>query len=368
MKIMLLANANSVHTQRWAKSLADKGVEIFVFTLSKVEKNPFEAYKNIQLYSFGFSEEFTKSKEGRVAKIRYIKVLPKLRKKITQFKPNILHAHYASGYGSLATLSVFHPMVISVWGSDVYDFPKQSFFHRKLIEFNFSQADKILSTSHIMAKETKLYTNKEIIVTPFGIDLDLFKPMEINTLFNKGDIVIGTVKTLEEIYGIEYLIKAFKIVVEKYPDLPLKLLIVGGGSLEMKLTQLTKDLQIDQKTIFTGQIDYKEIPKYHNMLSISVSVSNSESFGVAIIEASACEKPVVVSDVGGLPEVVEDGVTGYIVQPRSSIETAKAIEKLLIDKSLRIQMGIDGRKRVKKLYNWEENVNQMIDIYRDVIG
>jgi len=365
MKLLLLSNPNSVHTIKWAKSLANNGMHIIIFGLGELTVKDYDTIENIEVRVI--YKKITRV-EGALSKLTYLQALPKIKDIIKKFQPDILHSHYASSYGLLGALSGFSPFIVSVWGGDVFTYPHKSFIHKLALKYTFKKADKILSTSHIMAKETKLYTNKEIIVTPFGIDLDLFKPMEINTLFNKGDIVIGTVKTLEEIYGIEYLIKAFKIVVEKYPDLPLKLLIVGGGSLEMKLTQLTKDLQIDQKTIFTGQIDYKEIPKYHNMLSISVSVSNSESFGVAIIEASACEKPVVVSDVGGLPEVVEDGVTGYIVQPRSSIETAKAIEKLLIDKSLRIQMGIDGRKRVKKLYNWEENVNQMIDIYRDVIG
>jgi len=86
------------------------------------------------------------------------------------------------------------------------------------------------------------------------------------------------------------------------------------------------------RLIFTGKVPYNEVPKYQNMLTISVSVSDSESFGVAILEASACEKPVVVSNVGGLTEVVEDGVTGIIVPPRNPEKTAEAIEKLLLDK------------------------------------
>ena len=179
-------------------------------------------------------------------------------------------------------------------------------------------------------------------------------------------MVIGTVKTLEEKYGVEYLIKAFKMVSDKYPELPLKLLIVGGGSLAQKLKQLTKELNIEDKTMFTGLVTFENVPKYHNMLSVSVSVSNSESFGVAIIEASACGKPVVVSNVGGLPEVVEDGVSGIVVAARDEKETAKAIENLILDDELRKKMGNKGRERVKVLYNWDDNVKQMIGIYEDV--
>jgi len=366
MKLLLLSDPNSVHTIKWAKSLANNGIDIIIFGLGDFTVNDYDTIENIKV--IGFNEKITRV-EGALEKLKYLKALPKIKGIIKEFQPDILHSHYASSYGLLGALSGFSPFILSVWGGDVFTYPHKSFIHKLALEYTFKKADKILSTSHIMAEETKQYTNKEIIVTPFGIDLDVFKPMKVITLFDKGDIVIGTVKTLEEKYGIEYLIKAFKIVSEEYPQLPLKLLIVGGGSLESELQELTKNLHIDHKTIFVGRVPFVEIPKYHNMLSmsVSVSISNCESFGVAIIEASACEKPVVVSDVGGLPEVVEDGVSGIVVAAKNENETAKAIGKLLDNKKLMIQMGKNGRRRVSKLYNWDDNVYQMIDIYEKIL-
>ena len=149
--------------------------------------------------------------------------------------------------------------------------------------------------------------------------------------------------------------------------MPLKLLIVGAGSLSTALKKLTYDLGIEKDTVFTGKIAHELVPVYDNMLSVSVSVSNSESFGVAVIEASACGKPVVVSDVGGLPEVVKDGITGIVVPPRNPEKTAEAIEKLVLDDSMRKQMGATGREHVAKFYDWNKNVEQMVDIYRGMI-
>ena len=189
-------------------------------------------------------------------------------------------------------------------------------------------------------------------------------------MFNFTYYVIGTVKTLERKYGIEYLIKAFKILSDKYPELPLKLLIVGGGSLETELKNLAKELGIWNKTIFTGKVPFEEVPVYHNMLSVSVSVSvsESESFGVAVVEAMACGKPVVVSNVGGLPEVVEDGKTGFVVPPKNPEKTAEAIERLVLDKDLRKNMGQAARDRVINLYNWDNCVDRMIKIYDEAIS
>ena len=367
MKVLLLADAYSIHTIKWAQGLSKRGLEIAIFSLNfnKKEIDPYQNFNNIKVY-YHTDKNVTKSSYGFV-KLSYLFALPALKKVITEFKPDILHAHYASSYGLLGALSGFHPYIISVWGSDVFDFPNTSFLHKIVLKYNLSVADKILSTSNVMAIETSKYTNKEIIVTPFGIDLDKFKPLSVQTIFNKEDIVIGTIKTLEEKYGIEYLIRAFAIVKNKYNDLPLKLLIVGDGSLRTSLKELAHKLNIDDVTLFTGKISHDLVPIYDNLLSVSVSVSNSESFGVAVIEASACEKPVIVSDVGGLPEVVANGITGIIVPPRNAEKTAEAIERLILDKCLRDRMGKAGRERVSILYDWNKNVEQMMEVYEKTL-
>lgn len=369
MKVLLLADVGSPHTIKWAKGLYDKGIDISIFSMTDCDRLIYAEYPKIKLHLYPFPNELMQKPDGYFAKLQYLRVVRRLRAVMEQYRPDLIHAHYASSYGLIGALVNFHPYIISVWGSDVYDFPHKSVFHKMLLKYNFSKADKILSTSHIMAKEISLYTDKLVEVTAFGIDLDIFKPQVVENLFDENDIVIGTVKTLEEKYGIEYLIKAFAIVKNRHRELPLKLLIVGGGSQAELLGDLVITLDLCKDTIFTGKVPYIKVPQYHNMLSVSVSVSvsNSESFGVAVIEASACGKPVIVSNVGGLPEVVEAGITGVIVEPRNPEQTAKAIELLVMNKQLRMQMGDNGRKRVWDLYNWANNVEQMVAIYSKVL-
>ncbi|MCE5286397.1 MAG: glycosyltransferase [Pelosinus sp.] len=368
MKILLLADSSSSHTVKWARSLSRQGITIAIFSLNYCDRMLYSQYPNIQLFIQTFSKDVIRGKEGAYAKWQYVKSLNALKHVIYEYQPDIIHAHYASSYGLLGALSGFRPFIISVWGSDVFDFPNISILHKLILKFNLSKADKILSTSHVMVKETNKYTNKLIEVTPFGIDLDVFKPQSGNTLFNKDDIVIGTVKALDEKYGIEYLVRSFAILKGKYKNISLKLLIVGGGAQETYLKELVQVLNIEEDTVFTGKVLYDDVPVYHNMINISVFLSNSESFGVAIIEASACAKPVVVSNIGGLPEVVEGGVTGLIVEPRNLDQTVIAIETLILDEKLRIKMGQAGRKRVEGLFNWQQNVKQMINIYRKVLN
>ena len=305
-----------------------------------------------------------------MGKLVYFYCFPELLRVIRSFKPDILHAHYASSYGLIGFLTFFKPFVVSVWGSDVYDFPKLSPFHKLLIKLCLKRADKILSTSETMARETKLYTKKAIEITPFGIDLKEFKSKPQKSVFEAGDIVVGTVKTMSEKYGIKYLVKAFAKVKDRHPELPLKLLLVGGGEQSEEIYELISKLGLKDIAVMIGAVPYNQVSNYHNMMTVSVfvSVSDSESFGVSVIEASACEKPVIVSNVGGLPEVVEDGVTGIVVPSKDIESIANTIEKLVMNNKLREKMGKAGRKRVEMLYNWYDNVEQMIGIYKSILA
>ena len=102
------------------------------------------------------------------------------------------------------------------------------------------------------------------------------------------------------------------------------------------------------------------------MLDIAVYPSQSESFGVAVIESGACEKPVIVSNVGGLPEVVKNGKTGFVVEYGDINSIVNALEKLILNKSLCYEMGRNARKRIKKLYDWKDSVECMLKIYKRI--
>lgn len=368
MKILMLAAPKSAHTIKWANALNERGIDIYIFGLTSFNASLFN--RGIEIETMEVSRKIIGKNYGSYSKLMYLKSLPRIKKAIHKFKPDIVHAHLISSYGLLGALCGFRPFIVSAWGFDVFSFPKKSRIHKNLIKFILKKSDKILSTSYFMAKETTKYTSKSIEVTPFGIDTNIFKPQNYTSIFDKNDFVIGTIKGLEKQYGIEYLMNAFAIVRNKYSNLPLKLLIVGDGSLKKSLLNLSKELKINDVTIFTGHILYNEVPRYHNMLDIYVAVSvfDDESFGVAIIEAEATGKPVIISNIGGLPEVVINEQTGIVVPPRDIIRTAEAIERLILDTQLREKFGKNGREFVISHYDLNKNVDQMIGIYKDILN
>lgn len=352
MRILFLGDASSVHIQKWAAYFSSNGYEIGIISLHNA------VVPNVTVYSIDNSNSYN---INDVSKLKYIFKISRIREIINKFKPDILHAHYASSYGLLGALSEFHPYIISVWGSDIFEFPRKSYLHKKLIEFNLKAADYICSTSDIMAKETQKYYNKEVLVTPFGVECDMFKPMPEYRSNDK--IIVGTVKSLEKIYGVEYLIKAFSILTEKYPKAPIELHIAGKGSEENHLKELSHSLNMAHRIKFLGFVPHEEVFKVLNSFSVAVFASNFESFGVATIESSACGIPVVVSKVGGLLEIAVNGVTGFVVPPRDPEAIAEAIEKIIFNKQLMEKMSENGRRYVLEKYEWTETSKIMENLY-----
>lgn len=366
MKVLMVADARSVHTRRWAVSLKAEGVDIVLYSIFPSPDAFFEEH-GIRLYVFDLFTYKQGRGPGRVVSMlgRHREAVGNLKSVILSERPDILHAHYATSFGLIAALTGFHPFIISVWGSDVYEFPEQSVLNRLSVKFIFRRADRILSTSRVMAVQTSGYTCKPIDVTPFGVDTELFRKLETDRPYGDG-FIVGNVKTLSPKYGIDVLIKAFQIVRKRNPELSTSLVIVGDGPCRAEYERLASELGISDCVKFVGRVRNDRLPEYYNAFSVAVSLSNSESFGVVAVEAMACGCPVVVSDADGFTEVVEDGVTGFIVPRRSPEAAAEAIQRFMDDPFLRDRMGASGRDRVCRLYNWKDNVASMVRIYSEV--
>lgn len=349
-KIMILGSADSIHLYRWCEDLKNSSFDLIMVTQHNVN---FEYDKSIKIYQLKYK-----------GLIGYFLNSPIVRKIIELEKPDIIHAHYASGYGTTLRLTKTKvPSLLSIWGSDIYLFPKKSKIHTALIKKNLQFASNLASTSKDMKDEVRKYTDKKVYLTPFGVDVNHFIP---NKFSDDRPITIGTVKGMKDVYGIKYLIDSFKLLSNDIEiNKKLRFLIVGGGSQLNEYIEYAKKNKVDIQ--FTGQIEYYKLPNYFNELDIYCAPSLSESFGVAVLEASACELPVIVTDVGGLPEVVVNDKTGIIIKSKSSFELYSAIKRLILDDNLRKSMGISGRNFVNNNYSRIYCANQLIKVYNDII-
>ena len=345
MKILILANKGSYHAKKVAEGLAERGHRIiFVTPNDKLDKGVeiSDKIESVTLRSGG--------------KVGYFLNAYEFRRLCKKYKPDVVNVHYASGCGLLSYLAGIHP-VLSCYGSDIYEFPRKNKFNAFLLRRILRSAKQIASTSRIMAEEIRRVIREDtrnITITPFGIDINRFKSID-NIPENQRPIV-GIVKGLYPIYDISLLIKGFSIAYKKLGGTPI-LKIYGDGPLRGELEIMVKTLDLQDSILFMGYVNNNEVPNILNGLDIFVNTSKQESFGVNLLEAMACEIPVIATDCPGPKEIIEDGVSGIILRDRNPETLAKVIIDLINNKVKRITIGKAGRARVLECYDWNKNLD-----------
>lgn len=340
MKICFLSNAQNYHTIKWATWFSNHGhdVSVISFIDSKIP--------GVKVYFIGNNAD----PEGNdIGKLQYLLHGYQIKKIIKSIDPDIINAHYATSYGTAMALTGIHPYVLSVWGADIYDFPNQSYLKKEMLKFSLRKADYLFSTSKAMANEAQKYTNKHFEITPFGVDMELFNPEKRTRHDNK--FVIGTVKSLSSIYGIDTLLKAAALVYKEHPEYNLEVRIAGKGPQENELRELSKNLGIEKIVHWLGFVSQEKAAIEWANMDIGVVASSSfESFGVSAVECQACGVPVIITNIDGLKEATEPGETSIVVPRKNYKNLAKEIEQLHDDTSRRLMIGNQGRIFVEKKY------------------
>ncbi len=357
MKICYLADINNYHTIKWCSYFASKGYEIIVISLSNGK------IKGCKTYCFKYQDV---KKLSTIEKIGYLKNIKKIKEIIYKEKPDILHSHYASSYGLIGNLTKFKPHIVSLWGSDIYIFPRKSFLHKLIIKKVLNGTNHIFSTSRCMSEEASKYIKKDIIIpiTPFGVNIDLFKSYGKK---KHDSFIIGVNKSLEKISGIDILLKAYKKFKEENPEVNSELRIAGKGSQYGELSVLARELNIEKDVIFYGFLNEQKIVEFLNKLDLAIYPSRSESFGVSAIEAQACELPVIASDVDGFKESTIPNETALLFKKEDVENLYKLIQLIYDNPCKRKTMGLQGRSYVEKNFNLQDNFNYVDRLYQKII-
>lgn len=357
MKILVVGNASSVHIVNLVNRLVKKGVNVYLFTVNSPSAQLSDDV-NIILSSY-------------LGKRGYLLSYWQFLQSVKVISPDLINIHYASGYGLLSNfLKAGPPILMSVWGSDIYLFPKLSFLHKFILKLNLKNSSAIASTSVCMSREVKKYTKKNmpIYVTPFGINTHDFRPNHYLAFSEKSLLRIVTIKGLHPIYGIDRLINSFYCLIKNYNfQSNVVLDIYGEGEYLSEYKSLCIELGVDDLVQFHGKVAHSHVPSILKNADIFVALSRSESFGVSILEASSCGVPVVASMAEGLKEVVIDGVTGFIVDGNDFESVALKFNELLKNNLLRYKFGAAGREMVIANYSDEFCTDIFINTLKSVI-
>jgi len=305
--------------------------------------------------------------------------LQNVRKDLLKFQPKLIHAHF--GIGGALSLPIKRflniPLVTTYHGYDITtkdEVAKKSFLgHRIYLKRRkqlIEECDLFIAVSEFIKEKMveKGFPESKIAVHYIGIDVQAFQPTN-NKMSNEESPIVLFIGRLVEKKGCKYLIKAMQKVQQKIPV--AKVVIAGDGELRNDLKAQAK--RSIKNYSFLGAIPHMEVKKWIDLASVlcvpsvTAKSGDSEAFGMVFAEAQAMKTPVVSHVHGGIPEIVDDGNTGYLSPEKDVGQLADNLIKLLENPDLRQKFGEAGRKKVKKQFDIRKQTPKLELLYNNIL-
>ena len=295
----------------------------------------------------------------------------KMAQIIESEKLDILHVHYAMPHAASAYLAKKIvgdeniKIITTLHGTDITLVGNHHSFFR-ITKFSIEQSDGVTCVSEFLKSTTKetfdIKRGMEVIHN--FVDTEVYKRdgnRKNLDMIEPDDKVIIHISNFRPVKRISSIIKVFCNISKKVKS---KLLLVGDGPEMCKIRNMVSKLDLDNKVIFTGR--QNDIIPLLNISDLYMLPSKSESFGLSALEAMSCGVPVIGTSIGGLKEVVEHGISGYICDPGDIKAMSKAAVAVLANKKNRIKMGLAARARAKK-FDSKNIIGKYVDYYKEVL-
>lgn len=289
-------------------------------------------------------------------------------------KLDLLHVHYAIPHATVAYLAkkilltegIYIPVITTLHGTDITLVGKNAAF-KPVVKFGIDKSDGVTAVSHYLKAETQevFETNKDIRVIHNFIDFDRFKPINKDhfkkAIAPNGERILAHVSNFRKVKRVSDVVRIFEKV---YQKMPCKLILVGDGPDRYNAELMCREIGLCHEVRFLGKQDAVE-----ELLAIAdlfIMPSGSESFGLAALEAMACEVPVISSNVGGLPEVNIHGKTGYLSDLGNVEEMANFAYEILKDDATLQQFKSNALAQAKQ-FDIENIIHFYEDYYKEII-
>jgi L-malate glycosyltransferase len=299
-----------------------------------------------------------------------LKAAWKLSRLLARERPAIVHTHdpHAVAMAAMSISMIANGKAPPLVASRRVDFHlKKNSFSR----WKHRQVDLFLASSEairqmlvadgvpaerVVTVHEGIDVNRMARVDPANIHAELWLPHDAP--------VVGNVAALVPHKGQRHLVDAAALVVREVPD--ARFVVLGEGPLRQALEQQVKHLHLEKHVLLPGF--RADVHAMHRAFDLFVMSSETEGLGTSLLDAMAAGKAVVATSVGGIPEVVVDGQTGYLVPPRDPGALARPMVRLLKDEGLRVRMGEAGLARVRARFSVERMVEQTLAAYYSIAG
>ncbi len=348
-----------------AKQYTNKGHKVTIIAARTPRNLPSrEVIDGIDIYRLDFILPALRLKSifgflilGIIANIKLLWLLKRI-------KPEIINAHFIYANGSYTLLSkklLKYSLVVSVHGNDVQQFPYESKTCKLVLKELLNSADFVTGCSRSLLNDASQIApeiqNKSQPI-PNGIDLQEFESEE---KYLRARPYIFSIGRFVHKKGFDILIKAFKQVADKKPDIDL--IIAGTGEDWQKCVNLVVELDLKERVKLPGFIGRDEVIRLYKSCEYFVLPSRREPFGITNLEAMASGKAIIAADVDGVPEIIRNGENGILFKPEGINELTEKMLWLFKNNEIKENMGRCGRFLVEKKYDWKSIADRYIKIY-----
>jgi glycosyltransferase involved in cell wall biosynthesis len=358
MRILYFSRDYTTHDHRFLSALACTGHEVYYLRLEQsghtLEDRP--PPPEIEMVQWSGGRQPASIKDG-------FRLLKDLRRVIQLVKPDLIHAGPIQRSAFLVALAGFRPLVSMSWGYDLLHDVKINLFWRWATRFTLRRSAAMVGDCNTIRQLAISFgmPDERIVTFPWGVDINHFN-VSMSQRSNIQTFSLLSTRGFESIYGIDVIARAFVSAARRNPDLHLTML--GNGSLNTTIRQIFLVGGVYDRVHFPGQVTYADLPAYHQNADVYLSASHSDGTSISLLEAFACGKPVIVSDIPGNQEWVTQGENGWLFPDGN----AEALALTILEASKRRQdlpeMGRKARLLAETRADWGKNFPHLLDAYQ----
>lgn len=382
LTLCYIADATNIHVQRWLGYFVGRGHRVYCLS-DKGGK-----IDGVTVIDLPNRDTLIQERRKAVSKTAVIKARSKkIREVAKEIQPDVMHAIFLYQRGWSAAMVGFHPLVITLLGSDIY-LPRRNYRHpfqlwrdHLINALAMRQSDMITAVSDDLNRTASrmLLGLVPVELIPIGTDIKLFHP-EVDTIqlreklqIPEGGFVVLSPRQMTPHYNQTSIIESIPRVLEEVPNAVFVMKDTFCNTPERQayvksLKELATSLGVAQAVRWVEEVPMSELPQYYGLADVVVSVPSTDGMPVTIFEAMACQKPLIVGDLSSYNEVIIHGQTGLRVPIRNSQVLARAIAKIHKNPSLAARMVEESQVILHQYGIFNEQMMRMERYYHGLVN
>lgn len=359
MRIAYLSIGGHIHTERWLLYFVGRGHDVHLITTNPV---PIEGVT---------VHELTTGIPWKP--LHYGVGILRLRRILSRIKPDLLHTHFLQGFGYWSVFAGMKPLVITVWGDDVYKAPHMSKLRNWLSRRAVTMADAITGDSKdILDEVERLGAEREKLhLVVWGVDFGRFRPIDGSafrrewSIPDNAPLVLSTRSFSRKYYNIDVILEMVPRLVERVPGAVVVFAAYDGEGRD--LIRRAAELGVEDSVRFVGRIDHDYLPQVYGAADVFLTVPSLDATAVSLLEAMASGNAIIASDLPSNREWISDGSNGFIVTPRDIDALTDRTVDLLGDAALRQRFGKKCIEIAHDRAGYEENMSRVETLCESLI-